>query len=126
MNFKRFPVRRTRLGNNNPEWRTACAVDVLPVPAAGGTAPDNLGKIIAERHPTGWFIRAEYCREFSRHQLATFRDFVAVRVYLLLTGGPQPGAWSAGYQPGIWLATWRTDSRELSARIPDFVPENWR
>jgi hypothetical protein len=62
------------------------------------------GRITARRHPTGWFLSASHPAGMSAEELADFRHFVSVRVYVLLHDGPVPGAWERGSSSGEWVA----------------------
>jgi hypothetical protein len=83
----------------DPEWDLARAVDVRAVHWWGRSAD---GVVFARPHGTGWFLKAEHRSDLDADPLADFREFVVVRVYLLLTRGLAAGGWVASRPDGLW------------------------
>jgi hypothetical protein len=82
----------------DPAWAIAASVQFQEDAEVVG------GRIAARRHPTGWFLSASHPAGMSAEELADFRHFVSVRVYVLLHDGPVPGAWERGSSSGEWVA----------------------
>jgi hypothetical protein len=116
-------LRKHRQSSEDPAWTTARSV-----PITSGQIdwdPDQLGVIVAQRHATGWFIHAKYRADAPAAELEQFKEFIAVRIYLLLTQGPQLGTWSRGENDGDWLASWAITQRAIADLMPDTVPAHW-
>ena len=116
-------LKKHRQADEDPNWTTARSV-----PITRGHIhwqPDQIGVIIAQRHATGWFIHAKYRADAPAAEFEHFREFIAVRVYLLLTQGPQSATWSCGDNDGEWLASWIITQREIADLMPDTVPTHW-
>jgi hypothetical protein len=115
--------RKRRQTDEDPNWITARSV-----PITSGRMhwqPDQIGVIIAQRHATGWFIHAKYRADAPAAEFEHFKEFIAVRVYLLLTHGPQLETWDRGENDGEWLAPWAITQREIADLMPDTVPADW-
>ncbi len=80
---------------NRTEENWALAHSVKLTRTREGLKPGCHGVVIAERHPTGWFISAEFDPASPTEQVDDFMHFVVVRTYLLLEHGPQTCAWEA-------------------------------
>lgn len=104
-------------------WAIAESVQVTPVSSGLGC---YLGMAIARPHATGWFFSARSRRDLSDGERAQFNDFVALRVYLLLTQGPQAPVWEP-IADGGYIAHPAEELLELEATelIPDTVPSGW-
>jgi hypothetical protein len=108
-------------------WKVASATQVFvaaeEVINQLAQAPDVLGSkgpadglLIAQRHPTGWFLHAVRRDTLSSDQVALFAELVTVRAYLLLTLGPQVPAWEPGPEEGTWRSlAWPPEKQELLA-----------
>ncbi len=72
------------------------------------------GVLVANRHPTGWFLHAVRRDDLSEDQLAPFRELVTVRSYLLLARGPEAPAWRPAPVEDEWHSVWYSLARELS------------
>ena len=72
------------------------------------------GALIANRHPTGWFLHAVRRKDLPEAQLAAFRELVTVRSYLLLAYGPQAPAWLPSPTEGEWRSVSFSIERELA------------
>jgi hypothetical protein len=72
------------------------------------------GVLVADRHPTGWFLHAVCRDDLSEDQLAPFRELVTVRSYLLLARGPEAPAWRSSPVAGEWRSVWSSIARVLS------------
>lgn len=105
------------------EWATAMSVPIRPslVDLDGGTA----GAVTARRHPTGWFIVARYRPDMSSAELADFRHFVCVRVYLLLRHGPSPDTWAPDRLRDQWRTHLPAGAPLQALHVPEVVPMSW-
>lgn len=85
----------------DPNWTLARSIQISLTTEP--LEPRCSGVVRAYAHPTGWFVSARVAPGLAREHAADFREFVAVRVYLLLTEGPRAGRWErAG--AGEWQA----------------------
>jgi hypothetical protein len=115
--------RKRRQTNEDPDWTTARSVPITSDQIHW--EPDQIGVIIAQRHATGWFLQATYRADAPDAEFEHFREFIAVRVYLLLTQGPRSPAWSRGENDGRWVASWVITQCEIADLMPDTVPAHW-
>ncbi len=92
---------------NRSEQNWALARSIELTPSCDGLKPGCIGVVIAEGHPTGWFISARFAPELSADRIEDFAHFVVVRTYLLLEYGPQTGVWEDD-RAGAWRAYCRT------------------
>ena len=97
----------------DPLWDVAASVQVLPAscfPADSyvgelverARRDGEYGVLVARRHPTGWFVQAVRRNDLSVEELATLRELVTVRAYLLLQNGPLAPVWSSDPLVGAW------------------------
>jgi hypothetical protein len=93
------------MNHSDENWALAHSIELTP--SRDGLKPGCIGVVVAERHPTGWFIAARFVPELSAELIEDFAHFVVVRTYLLLEYGPQPGVWD-GDRVGVWHAYCRT------------------
>jgi hypothetical protein len=86
----------------------------------------HLGTVSARPHSTGWFISARSRSDLTPHEAEHFREFVSLRVYLLLTQGAQPQVWEP-QEDGSWITRPAEELHELeeSKLVPDTVPAAW-
>jgi hypothetical protein len=116
---------RDRERRTDPLWDVASATQVLAAGPKTVTSlafetgledPDEAvhGVLVANRHPTGWFLHAVRRNDLSEDQLAPFRELVTVRSYLLLARGPEAPAWRRSPVDGEWRSVWFSLARELS------------
>jgi hypothetical protein len=116
---------RDREGRTDPLWDVASSAQVLAVDPqtvtslaleTGVEEPDDAvhGVLVANRHPTGWFLHAVRRNDLSEDQLAPFREVVMVRSYLLLAHGPEAPAWRPSPIDGEWRSVWSSLARELA------------
>jgi hypothetical protein len=120
------PFRRPDPGTD-PMWNVASAT---PVFVAGEEDVDRLvqehdlmpsrgrvdGLLVAQRHPTGWFLHAVRRDTLPLDQVALFAELVTMRAYLLLRLGPQAPAWEPAPEEGTWLSpAWPPEKEELTA-----------
>lgn len=106
----------------HPEWDTARAVPLRTDPLH--SHGDILGLVVARRHPTGWFLSARCRSGLAPADHENLREFITVRVYLLLRGGPTTGSW-AQTGPTEWLARFGKEDRVLDVHVPEVVPLGW-
>lgn len=109
-------------GAAHAEWDTARAVPMRTDPLDGHD--DILGLVVARRHPTGWFLSARCRPGLAPVDHQNLREFITVRVYLLLRGGPTTGSW-AQTGPTEWLARFGSEDRVLDVHVPEVVPLGW-
>ena len=83
----------------DPEWELARSVEISVEPWWGRLVD---GVVLARRHGSGWFLKAEHRSDLDADARADFSEFVVVRVYLLLTRGTVAGGWVAGQPDGLW------------------------
>ncbi len=107
----------------HPEWAIAVSVPISAY--AAGSPGDTPGTVIARRHPTGWFIAASHGADMSAEDLADFRHFVCVRVYLLLRHGPRAAAWAHDEAREQWRAT-RPAVTLGDSHLLEGVLESWK
>jgi hypothetical protein len=116
---------RDRERRTDALWDVASATQVLAADPrtvtslaleTGRGEPDQAvhGVLVANRHPTGWFLHAVRRDDLSEDQLAPFRELVTVRSYLLLAHGPEAPAWRPSPVEDEWRSVWYSLARELS------------
>jgi hypothetical protein len=119
---------RDRTGRTDPLWDVASATQVLVADPETVTSlaldtdlrqPDGAddavdGVLVAVRHPTGWFLHAVRRDDLPPGELASFRELVTVRSYLLLSRGPEEPAWRRSPTDGEWRSVWFSLARELA------------
>jgi hypothetical protein len=98
------------MNRSDENWALARSIQLTPVHE--GLTPGCHGVVVAERHPTGWFILAGFDPEVPADLVDDFAHFVVVRTYLLLQYGPRPGTWEAG-TAGVWRANCPTLTADL-------------
>ncbi len=98
------------MNRSEENWELACSIELTP--SRDRLKSGCMGVVVAERHPTGWFISARFDPKLSPESVEDFAHFVVVRTYLLLEYGPQPGAWESDVV-GVWRAYCRTFSAGL-------------
>jgi len=106
--------RPTTRCTEDPEWAIAMCVPLGPgaVDVDGGI----LGVVTARKHATGWFISASHRAGMSQEEIADFRHFVSVRVYLLLYYGPGVDTWAPEGSSGQWRAYLRDQAPHTLGR----------
>jgi hypothetical protein len=116
---------RRREGPTDPLWEVAVATQILvtdPRTLTSLACRTDLGKpeaavegiLIANPHPTGWFLHAVRRNDLPEDQLTAFRELVTVRSYVLLAYGPQAPAWLPSRVEGEWRSVSYSIARELS------------
>lgn len=139
----RIRIRRTPDSARVPRdeqafWDIARSVEVRPAPAGGAgsasagsvsagsvSVDEVVGVVHARPHPAGWFFRAEHRPGLAADERAEFAEFVAVRVFLLLTEGPVVGTWAPGDGEDDWVAVAERAHLDLADLVPDVVPAHW-
>lgn len=106
--------RPTTTCTEDPEWAIAMCVPIGP----GAVDVDSgiLGVVTARKHSTGWFISASHHAGMSHEEIADFRHFVSVRVYLLLYYGPGVDTWAPEGSNGRWRAYLRDQTPHTLGR----------
>ena len=116
---------RDREERTDPLWDVASVTQVLSADPKAVTSlaletgleePDEAvhGVLVANRHPTGWFLHAARRNDLPEDQLAPFRELVTVRSYLLLAHGPEAPVWRRSQIDGEWRSVWFSCARELA------------
>jgi hypothetical protein len=116
---------RDRARATDPLWDVASATQVLAADPKTVTSlaletgleePEEAvhGVLVADRHPTGWFLHAVRRNDLPEDQLAPFRELVTVRSYLLLAHGSDALSWRPSPVEGQWRSVWFSLARELS------------
>jgi hypothetical protein len=115
---------RDRARATDPLWDVASATQIfvagprtvtsfaLETDLGGARTVD--GALVADRHPTGWFLHAVRRDDLPDAQLAPFRELVTVRSYLLLAYGSDALSWRPSPVKGQWRSVWFSLARELS------------
>jgi hypothetical protein len=93
------------MNRSEENWALAHSIELTP--SRDGLRSGCIGVVVAQRHPTGWFISARFVPKLSAELIEDFAHFVTVRTYLLLEYGPQPGVWVSD-RAGVWSAFCRT------------------
>jgi hypothetical protein len=104
---------------SDPQWEVASATQIVVAD------PDTVTRLAAEivveqdaaveavlvavRHPTGWFVHAVRRDDLAGASVASLRELVTVRTYLLLSRGPQAPVW----YPAVGKHTWHSISYSL-------------
>jgi hypothetical protein len=102
----------TRTDDN---WALAHSIQLTP--CREGLKPGHEGVVIAEAHPTGWFISARFDPDLPAADIADFAHFVQVRTYLLLGQGPRLGLWEPDSQ-GVWRAHYAASRTASAVDLP--------
>ena len=135
-----FGKRQRRGSAPDPRWAIAAATPCWPCaqPALDELARAHRpvdepvpparagGAVVAQRHPTGWFVHGLHTPRLSAEELGHFTHFVTVRVFLLLMHGPQPSVWrpcpsGSGQEWRAVSELWQPDRLDL----PETVPAGW-
>lgn len=110
----------------DPRWEVASA---SPVVQAGPETISRLARevgvaeqgrlveavLVADRHPTGWFVHALRRDDLLDSDVDAVRELVTVRTFLLLTRGPEAPVW----HPGPEADQWRSFSFSLAGELTD-------
>lgn len=114
---------------SDPLWEVAARTQIFTADEAtvarlctdrlSGDAVAHDGVLVAQRHPTGWFVHGVRSESLGAERLALFRELVTVRAHLLLTSGPHSPTWLAGPTDGEWRspATAMFDDIEHAAAL---------
>lgn len=116
---------RSRERLTDPLWEMASAIQILvadPQTVTSLALETDLRKadarldgiLIANRHPTGWFLHAVRRSDLPEDQHAAFRELVTVRCYLLLACGAQAQVWLPSPIENEWRSVSYSIVRELS------------
>ena len=98
------------MNRSDDNW--ALARSIRRTPSREGLKPGCQGLVAAERHPTGWFISAQFDPDLPPEQIDDFAHFVVVRTFLLLEYGPRPPVWVIDVV-GVWHAHCRSVTPEF-------------
>ena len=89
------------MSNYDPIAELADTIQVGP--AREPLPSEQQGVVVAQPHPTGWFISARYRPSLSAAEIDGFAFFTRVKAHLLLESGPQDPNW----QPDA-VGCWRS------------------